>query len=129
MSGTPTTLHFRQTPVNGTIGAATQANPTGLMGRSYFYRIIESTYLASQWTVDGMIEGRTIGIVAYDYINARWSVLFTVDDSRLSARSIDISGWSNNIQAIKDFVASLPTPPTTDAAGDDLPYPASIAPF
>src|SRR5690348_15722203 len=124
-----TTLAFRIRPIKGQIGTATQANPTGFTGHSFYFEIVDTgTVLEGIQTP--YPEARVIGILTWDYFNSRWAVLFTQEDA-LSPN--DPTTYVNNVQAIKDFMAGgwYPTPPivTTDAVGDAIPYQASLPPI
>jgi hypothetical protein len=71
----------------------------------------------------GQGEGKKVGIIAYDYINARWSFLSVVG-GMFNAHAN--TTWQNDAQQIKDFMSTLGTPNLTDEAGNDIPYPASF---
>jgi hypothetical protein len=109
----------------GNMNGATQTLPTG-SGQILYYEICEAdysvNYLGTQ-TLQGV--GRKVGIIAYDFVNTRWSVLFH-QDNMLSTHQSTV--YEDDIQQIKTFVATLSSPPVpiTDLANDDVPWPASI---
>ena len=73
--------------------------------------------------VSGQGAGKCVGVIAYDYINARWSCLFTSNTGLYTHQN---TTWENDIQQIKDFMSGLATPPATDLIGNDVPYPRSF---
>jgi hypothetical protein len=134
MSNPITTLTFRLVPIKGEIGTATGSNNTGFVGQSFYYEIIQGAAFPAVGVlapVTNSASGRVIGVIAYDYFQARWSVLFTVDNAMAPN---DPTTYVNDNLAITSFLATIaqgnyPQPMTQDAQGDLLPYQASLPPI
>lgn len=125
--------------IMGSMIGASQVQPTGTDGY-YYFDVVKDVQAAAPAAVtnvsanlnsyqSGSSSGKRIGVIAYDYVQARWSCLFIVGGVVLVK-----NGWLDDLGAIKDFMASLATPQTTaestnQQAGDPLPYPASLAPL
>ena len=125
---------FVPRPIDGDMVGASQVQPTGTDGFLY-YDIVKGVQQVSPAAVtniyanlnayqSGNDAGKRVGVVAFDYVNARWSVLWTAAGQLLVK-----NGWLDDAGAIKDFVASLPIPVTTAQNGDSLAPPASMAPI
>jgi hypothetical protein len=71
----------------------------------------------------GSGSGKRCGVICYDFINARWTALWTPPGQLLVN-----NGWINDKGAITDFINGLSIPQTIDEVGNQLSYPASIAP-
>lgn len=108
----------------GGLSGATQVEPTGGDGNIY-YQIVDGLTPQPNTLgyVSGQGAGKCVGVIAYDYINARWSCLFTSNTGLYTHQN---TTWENDIQQIKDFMSGLATPPTTDLIGNDVPYPRSF---
>lgn len=124
---------FHPRTIKGSMIGASQAQPTGTDGYLY-YDVVQDVINAAPATVTnisanlnayqpGSGDGKRVGVVAYDYVNARWSFINTVDIALVN------NGWLNDAGAIKDFCAGLPTPQTLEqVSADQLTYPAAMAP-
>ena len=111
---------------------ASQVMPTGTDGYLY-YEIVKDTQQVAPVAVtnisanlnayqsNGSSGAKRVGIIAYDYVNARWSCLWTSPGQILIANS-----FLDDASAIKSFIATLSTPQTTAQNGDTLPPPASV---
>jgi hypothetical protein len=126
-----TSLSFRIKAVNGEIGASTQANYSGFVGKSFYYEIHENGGNQGPNTLGNSGPDRVIGVIAYDYFQSRWALLFT-QETGLSPTTN--TTWVNNVQGINDFLAQIqtslwPQPVTTDELGQALPYQASLPPI
>jgi hypothetical protein len=121
--------------IKGSMVAASETQPTGTDGYLY-YEMVQQQQPSATVTnisanlngyVSGASVGKKVGIIAYDYVNARWSCLFTVD-----VNLVGPNGQLNDKQAILDFLTYLNAnvvPQTIEeASGDQLTYPASFAP-
>src|ERR1700727_2864846 len=110
--------------IEGSMIGASQVQPTGTDGNLY-YEIIDG--LTPQLNVlgysSGQGDGKKVGVIAYDYIQARWSCLFTAATGLYTHQN---TTWEDDINQIKDFMSGLATPPTTDEIGNDVPYPKSF---
>src|SRR5690348_1046117 len=112
--------------IDGSIIGASQVQPTGMDG-NIFYEIWDgNNNKNSLGVVSGNANGKMVGVIAYDYINARWSCLFTAPTGIKLHQN---TTFLDDIGAIKAFMATLSTPVTTDEAGNDLPYGLSIPPI
>jgi hypothetical protein len=119
--------------VDGSMIGASAVQPTGTDGY-LFYEIVKDTGTANpaaETNISANLNsyqggnggGKKVGIIAYDYVQARWSCLWTQ-----SGQLLVKNGWLDDAGAIKDFMATLTTPVTTAQNGDALPPPASFAP-
>lgn len=136
-----TNLIFRLVPIQGEIGTATGANPSGFVGKSFYYEIIKGSW-ESNALAGGIApypQGQVIGVITYDYFQSRWAVLFTVDGA-LNPNTDNgqpITGgksYTNDILALQNFLTAIqsapwPQPVTQDAIGDLYPYQASFPPI
>jgi hypothetical protein len=112
---------FVPRPTDGSMIGASGAQPTGTDGH-YYYEIIKGMNTQnSLGYVSGAGDGKRVGIIAYDFVNARWSCLWLVAGQLLVK-----NGWLDDKGAILDFMATLSTPVTTAQNGDALPPPASF---
>jgi hypothetical protein len=112
---------FVPRPVDGSMTGASQVQPTGTDGHVYYEIIKGMSSQNSLGYVSGTGDGKRVGLIAYDFVQARWSCLWLV-----SGQILVKNGWLDDAGAIKDFMASLATPVTTAQNGDALPPPASI---
>lgn len=123
---------FHPRSIKGSMIGASQAQPTGTDGYLY-YDIVQDVQAAAPASVtnvsanlnayqSGSGDGRRVGVVAYDYVNARWSAIFTADVALVK------NGWLDDKGAISDFCAGLPTPQTLAINGDQLTYLAAMSP-
>ena len=125
-------LTFRLVPLRGTITQATQANPTGFNGKSFYYEIIQGGQdTASNGNPSPRGQGRVLGIIVYDYFQSRWAVLFTIGDAVVPAQLETTTYYKSAAQQISDFLTAIqsapyPQPTNQDAIGDTYPYPASF---
>lgn len=120
-------FQFVPRTIEGSMTGATQAMPTGSPNYALFYEIIDGMGEAnSLGYVSGAGDGKKVGIIAYDFVNARWSCLFTVPG--VSSTHANTTYFDDQGE-IKAFIATLPTPTVTDEVGDDIPWPASFAPL
>jgi hypothetical protein len=109
---------FVPRPVNGSMVGASQVQPTGTDGYVY-YDVIKGLNSPS-----GQGDGKRVGFIAYDYVNARWTLQWTV-----AGQLLVNNGWINDAGAIQDFINGLAAPTTLDQVGDTFPQPASVAPI
>lgn len=117
--------------IDGSMIGASQAQPTGTDGHLYYdvVKDVEQVSPASVTNVGanlnayqgGSSSGKKVGVIAYDYVQARWSCLW-ISSGQLLVKN----GWLDDSGAIKDFMASLATPVTTAQNGDTLAPPASF---
>lgn len=132
---------FHPRNIKGSMVGASQVQPTGTDGYLY-YDVVQDAQSSAPAAVTnisanlngyvgGSGSGKRVGIIAYDFVNARWSILWTVRGMELVN-----NGWINDAGAIQDFINSLPTPQigTLVAPGSSGlflfpgPYPASFPP-
>lgn len=124
---------FVPRPINNSMVGASQTEPTGSDGYLY-YEVVESvidaplppsvTNIQANLNVyqSGGGAGKRVGIVAYDWANARWSFI------NLKAIAFVNNGWINDQGAIKDFCASLATPQNLEeVSADVLVVPPAVA--
>jgi hypothetical protein len=125
---------FHARNILGSMIGASEVQPTGTDGYLYYDVTMHETDTATPLVggagasanligyVGGQGSGKKVGVVAYDYVMARWGIWFT--------SGVNLVGnegqYLNDVGAIKDFIASLPTPQTIDEAGDQITYPASF---
>jgi len=123
---------FHPRSIKGSMIGASQAQPTGTDGYLY-YDIVQDVQNAAPASVTnvsanlnayqpGSGDGKRVGVVAYDYVNARWSAIFTADVALVK------NGWLDDKGAITDFCTGLPTPQTLAINGDQLTYLAAMSP-
>jgi hypothetical protein len=119
--------------INGDITGASQVEPTGTDGY-YYFEVVESVQQAplppSVTNIQANLNayqsgggaGRRVGVVAYDWANARWSFI------NLKAIVFVNNGWINDQGAIKDFCSSLATPQNLEeVSADVLSVPPAVA--
>jgi hypothetical protein len=111
--------------ITGSMVGASGVLPTGTDGYLYYEIIDGMSTPNSLGYVSGTGAGKRVGVIGYDYIQSRWSCLFTTPPG-LATHQPTI--WENDIQQIKDFMATLTAPQLTNENGDDINYPASIPP-
>ena len=134
----PQRFTLRLVPINGYIWGASQANPSGFVGKSFYYEISEvppGNDLGYYGFQAGAC-GRVVAVIAYDYFQSRWASLF-VEDGVVDPNAP--TTYENDVAQLKSFLTqvqnygenpnSWPQPVSTDAIGDLLPYPASIPPI
>ena len=122
-----TNLRFQFVPrvVKGVMNGASLALPTG-SGQMLYYEIIDGSNQPNSLGYQGFAGmGKSVGVIAYDWINARWSCLFTA--SGVSSQHANTT-YENDSAQILQFIATLTSPPVpqTDEAGNDVPWPAAI---
>ncbi len=117
--GTSTRFSFRPKEVKGNMDGASQVLPTG-SGQMLMYEILDG-YQASGGQ-------ECIGVIAYDFVNARWSCLFSRNGVLSTHQN---TTWVDDKGEIVAFMATLVSPPVplTDEVGDDVPWPASFPPM
>jgi hypothetical protein len=110
--------------VTGGLTGASQVQPTGSCGYLY-YQIVDglTPQVNSLGYSSGQGDGKVIGVIGYDFIQARWSCLFTSNTGLYTHQN---TTWEDDINQIKDFMSTLTAPPTVDLAGNDVPYPRSF---
>ncbi|MGH7747787.1 MAG: hypothetical protein ACREQ5_23960, partial [Candidatus Dormibacteria bacterium] len=106
--------------IRGSITGASQVSPTGTDGYLY-YEIMDGAVVGG-----GGGNGRMVGVIGYDYIQARWSCLFVADTGLTTHQN---TTWENDIQEIKDFMSGLTAPTIVDEIGNDVPFGISIPPI
>jgi hypothetical protein len=116
----PTRFQFNPTVVKGNMNGATQAIPTG-SGQMLYYEIVDAG------SAQGGGGQKVMGVIAYDFVNARWSCIFTENGVMATH---DNTTFTNPAKEITTFIASLVSPPVplSDEAGNDAPWPASMPP-
>lgn len=127
MGNSSTRWQFVPTVVRGNMDGASQVLPTG-SGQMLFYKIIDGANPANSLGYKGFAgEGRLVGAISYDFINARWSCNF-FENGLL--RTNQPTEFNDDIGAIKAFITTLSSPPIplTDEAGNDVPWSASLPP-
>lgn len=111
--------------IDGSMVGASATLPTGSPYYALYYEIIDG--LAPQTNTlgyqSGTGDGKKIGLIAYDYIQARWSCLFTSGSGLTLHQN---TNWEDDIGEIKFFMTTLGTPNLVDEAGNDIPYPKSF---
>jgi hypothetical protein len=114
----PLRFNFQPTVVKGNLVGATQVLPTG-SGQMLYYEIQDGS------STNGA--QKVIGVIAYDFINARWSCLFTEDNVMATHTSTTFYNFQKEITA---FIAGLTSPPVplSDEVGNDVGWPASLPP-
>lgn len=116
----PLRFQFSPTVVKGNMNGASQVLPTG-SGQMLFYEIIDA----------GLSSGgggqKCMGVIAYDFVNARWSCIFTENNVMATH---DNTTYYNGKKEITQFIATLSSPPVplTDEVGNDVPWPAAMPP-
>jgi hypothetical protein len=104
------------------VGATGDGNDgMGFPLNQVYWQIIEN-----QTAGGGSCNGPVLGVIAYDYINARWSCLFTKETGIMLHQS---TTYVDEIGEIKAFMATLTAPQTVDEVGNDVAYGASIPPL
>ena len=124
---------FVPRPINNSMVGASQVSPTGSDGYLY-YEVMESCQQApspaSVTNISANLNsyqsgggaGKRIGIVAYDWANARWSFI------NLKAIVFVKNGWIDDQGAIKDFCTGLAIPQNLEeVSADVLSVPPAIA--
>ena len=123
---------FVPRPINNSMVGASEVQPTGSDGYLY-YDVVECAQGPAPASVTNIYAnlnayqsgggaGKRVGVIAYDYVNARWCFM-----SLVNGLALVNNGWLNDIGAIRDFCASLAAPTTIDQVGDTFAAPASFA--
>lgn len=122
-------FQFSPANVDGSIVGASQVKPTGMDG-NIFYEIQDGGLAVNSAGVSsGVGPSKMVGVIAYDYVNSRWSCLFT---DAPGLRKHQPTTWEDDLGQIVAFMATLPSAgpvALTDEAGNDVNYPASIPPI
>ena len=123
ISNLPGRFTFVPRPVTGDMIGASGNEPTGTDGNLYFDVVDGMSFVNSLGFKSGQGDGKRIGFIAYDYVSARWTCLFTTGSNLTPVATT----WENDFAQIATFIATLAAPPTLDQAGNYIPYPASVA--
>src|ERR1700690_3183700 len=110
--------------LDGSMVGASQTLPTGSPNWTLYYEIIDGFSISnSLGHSSGQGAGKKVGVIGYDYIQARWSCLFTSGTGLYAHQN---TTYTDDIGQIKAFMATLGTPTLTDEVGNDVPYPKSF---
>lgn len=125
MGNSSTRWQFVPTVVKGVMDGASAVLPTG-SGQMLFYEIIDGAAPPNSLGYQGFQgQGRLVGAISYDFVNARWSCNFFHDGL---LRTNQPTTFNDDIGAIKAFISTLASPPVplSDEAGNDVSWPASL---
>jgi hypothetical protein len=125
MGNSSTRWQFVPRVVKGVMNGASQVLPTG-SGQMLYYEILDGIATKNSLGYQGFQgEGRLVGAISYDFVNARWGCNF-FENGLL--RTHQPTEFNDDIGAIKNFIAGLTSPPVplTDEVGNDVTWPASL---